>query len=148
MTIPKGFCVYDKKENKILTSAQAQAEGIFMLPVGMIARSTGINERGALIAFEMLPNMIPLYYSGIKDENGTELYEGDLLEIDEITRFGSAWKTHAAIMWNPYDNRLGIMSPHVANGEQGENVASCRKIGNLFVSPELFDKFFKTDAKK
>jgi uncharacterized phage protein (TIGR01671 family) len=83
-------------------------------------------EYGNVVGTYPKDKVIPLQYTGLKDRNGTEIYEGDIIEIRDL------------------DGYIGI---HVVDFDYGEYVAGYFRlrltahrgivIGNIYENPEL-----------
>lgn len=87
-------------------------------------------------------NDLPLMqYTGLKDKNGVEIYDGDIIEnhqadINVVHWYGNGWcyqNYHANSLplddlWNPYDD---------ASNEEGERFTGHEIVGNIHQNPEL-----------
>jgi hypothetical protein len=73
-------------------------------------------------------------YTGIKDKNGREIYEGDIIGIPEIVPIVVAFDRGAFIQntVGPYSTLLDFISEHSLCGEP-------EVIGNIHESPELLN---------
>ena len=82
-----------------------------------------------------------MQYTGLKDKNGKEIYEGDIIknhqaDVNIVHWFGNGWhyeNYHAASLplddlWNPYS---------AINVIDGESVTGHELIGNIHQNPEL-----------
>jgi hypothetical protein len=67
-----------------------------------------------------------MQYTGLKDKNGVEIYEGDILE-------SGAYRLRVE-----YDNRLAGWQPMFLMRHDPENY--CEVIGNIYENPELLEK--------
>jgi len=82
-------------------------------------------------------DVILMQYTGLFDKNGTEIYEGDIVKIDEIY-------PHHEIRWfgpnyPAFDLHPGL-SFDEANGlseRTSDGVCDCEVIGNIHENPEL-----------
>ncbi len=74
-------------------------------------------------------------YTGLKDKNGVEIYDGDILEIVSW-HFSGKWRSE--IKWDP--NSVSFVVKNVV-GDIGVFVTEnfCTVIGNIYENPELLD---------
>jgi hypothetical protein len=69
-----------------------------------------------------------MQYTGLKDKNGKEIYEGDVLRSPKTEDVGP-------VVWDELDTGPGFIwrHPMMYMGQMDE----CEVIGNIYVNPEL-----------
>jgi uncharacterized phage protein (TIGR01671 family) len=72
---------------------------------------------------------IPMQYTGLKDKNGKEIYEGDIIKGFDFT---------AKVYWNIYQASFQIKTSNNGGAFLNEEYMSNFEIvGNIFENPEL-----------
>lgn len=86
------------------------------------------------------PTLTHLQYTGLKDRNGTEIYEGDVVvrwwRYKRKNDYAWIRQHHATkvIAWRESSTGVGW---NIGKGEGGESRGEWEVIGNVFENPEL-----------
>lgn len=81
---------------------------------------------------DCVDRLIPLQYTGLKDKNGKEIYEGDIIFQD-----AEGYRTTGIVKLS--DDLRWCVGSHYINGSSFYN--KFRKIiGNIYENPELLEK--------
>lgn len=122
------FKAWHTKLSKMFTTEEMVKDQMALLPDGRFC-----NVHGADTSLSTFPPMIPLQYSGIKDEEGEELYEGDIV-------------TNAAARWEVIKSEgcfcgkmLGIGYEERKTHLALRAIRGIKKIGNRYENPELLN---------
>lgn len=119
---------YWYKEGK--TMLPGESLGFIVRVASRTARETGIVPTAE--SFE--DNYIPLQYTGLKDKNGKEIYEGDILETeDRVVKV--SWHELAGCWDTDFVRYKGKRNSNGLNNSDWRFRAEV--IGNLYSNPEL-----------
>jgi len=90
--------------------------------------------RDILTASETI-GVIPMQYTGLKDKNGKDVFEGDVLRI-------TSWSTTFKVVWDDYYAKFTVVKIESDLGRKLDYIPSeeCEIIGNIYENPELLTK--------
>ena len=122
------FRFWDKSRKKFTDYGAIHIDG------NLMARSATF---GGLYDFadeEMEESIIIQQYTGLKDRNGVEIYEGDVITQDGYTQHVQ-WSDMGA--WWALVN---IPNVHSGNHLSALDFDECEVIGNIYKNPELLER--------
>lgn len=105
-----------------------------------LALDQGLKQDGIFIPF--IDSLIVMQYTGLKDKNGKEIYEGDIVEFDnqDPTTF-TDYRERGTVVW---DKEFAKFSIQYKDGFRGGDVTyspiykrNKEVIGNIYENPEL-----------
>lgn len=121
--------------------------GRFMDPKERSAVSLGITPEGYVFVRDDPMDVMLLHYTGKADDKGEPLIEGDIVECQYITEFGSTMPVRGIVKYAVEDERY-VIDVFTAGGDnQSGSVAGAVKIGNVFLDNELANEVY-TGKKK
>lgn len=77
-----------------------------------------------------LDDAIIQQFTGLKDKEGKEIYEGDIILFDHSAKYG-------AVKWISESDGWDYSGWHSDNMDYGGMLQSCKVIGNMFENSEL-----------
>ena len=77
---------------------------------------------------QYMRHIVPLQYTGLKDKNGKEIYEGDIIQFPEIIPLTVGYEK-GSFVW-------GNLAPFITIREKLEEMPG-KVIGNIYENPEL-----------
>lgn len=78
-----------------------------------------------------------MQFTGLKDKNGVEIYENDVIEVFDTGRYQVVWNQEAACFETKLLNKVGLESFMFENFFDGFNPDRVMVIGNIHQHPEL-----------
>lgn len=76
------------------------------------------------------PNLILMQYTGLKDKNGIEIFEGDILAVNNEPLYKVEWANHMSM----FD-----LVKLDGSGSSTDDMWLCEVIGNIYENPDLLE---------
>jgi uncharacterized phage protein (TIGR01671 family) len=142
------FRAWEKREKRMIYADEAKNEKS-LLAIGFhglpIAVDDGSFRDDEIIGWNIDHRIELMQYTGLKDKNGKEIYEGDIVQVE------SFYDTqYAKVIWGPVSNMYIWMNGetwlfHFASGVEGPVYPHCQEcngertsiVGNIYEHPEL-----------
>jgi uncharacterized phage protein (TIGR01671 family) len=83
---------------------------------------------------EDFQDLIPMQYTGLKDKNGREIYEGDILQTDKGTIGVAEWLEMGKFALVFRDEEIGFKQPRLVLDSYSNR---SNVVGNVYENPEL-----------
>jgi uncharacterized phage protein (TIGR01671 family) len=118
------FRAWNGKMEKMFSAEDMAEDQMTLLPTGQFINVS--SESTKLSIIYPLDAMLPLQYTGLKDKNGKEIYEGDIVKVPQFPR-------PLFVKWdyNGYHLFENICNEASLGGVEDE------VIGNIYENPEL-----------
>jgi len=127
------FRGWHTKHKKMFSAEEMARDQLTLLPTGCF-----INVSSTSTTFSEVydsDKFIPLQYTGLKDKNGKEIYEGDMLKDD--TGMGRVLFCAPAFVVIDYSGLVWSLGGGIVNIK--DNLLNTEVIGNIYESPELLE---------
>ena len=132
------FRAWHKEQKKMYPAEELGRDQMTLMPDGRgFANISG--ESTHLSAIDDGRKMIPLQYTGLKDKNGKEIYEGDIVNIP-AQWWHNNWSPRSDKRESPIYNeevREPIGNNLFSSGDWTVEADDCEVIGNIYENPEL-----------
>ncbi len=130
-------------QKKMFSAEEMAHDQMTLLPTGQFINVHGQDVK--LSTIYSSDKFIPLQFTGLKDKNGKEIYEGDIVKIlvnrETLNRFckmiaGQIFKIdwdENNLSWQCGTHYEGLSLAHCREGQ-------CEVIGNIYENPELSER--------
>lgn len=128
-------------QKKMYSAEEMASDQLTLLPTGQFINVSG----EATWKSQIMPpdKFIPLQYTGLKDRNGKEIYEGDIIGIPSLEEEGTFeigevyWNDREAAWYVKTDESDDELNSFADDQFRPED--NCEVIGNIYENPELLE---------
>lgn len=90
--------------------------------------------------YSMKHNLL-LQYTGLKDKNGKDIFEGDIIKETKVYRYSDDVDVNIyQIVWNENVTGFTAENENGSNTIHQNNMGVCEVIGNIYENPELLEE--------
>ena len=137
--IARAARIYDKVSRTMLYPQDMARLGVFLDGTGTAVQ---VKKKGLFskTVVAKLQNVVVMYLTGLKTDRGEDIWEGDILDVDIPTDWGSCLKARGYMQWHAHDGKWFVHIPNppalIAQGEDFHLVGATRQ-GDIYQTPEL-----------
>jgi len=104
-------------------------------------RQTAFNRGNINLMYDVMCNLNPsrilMQYTGLKDKNGKEIYEGDLVEFEYISHMNIVKRIKRVVFYDETFARFSTAQENDEDGEYLDEGVYMKIIGNIHENQEL-----------
>lgn len=129
------FRAWHATAKKMFTAEEMAEDQLTLLPTGKFINVSGTSTNLSTI----YESMVPLQYTGLKDCNGKEIYEGDVVQdIVMGSNCQIVYTEYANFGLSPLNFKMDDLKYEIIDPAYSETTLEV--IGNVFQNPELLKK--------
>ena len=127
------FRAWDKKKRKMIYLSPNDTI-LFQNGKCTVWKENQYDETEECFCCETFSNVIPMLYSGCKDKNGEEIYEGDLVMVADY----ASWEGLYKVAWDE-ESLMYVLVDAYGDKEKMCEFEHYLVFGNIYENPELLD---------
>lgn len=137
------FMAWDKKLKRLISNEEFAFSPYFIQADGKVIICDPGNEEHN---FEELKDYILMQYTGLKDKNDKEIYEGYIVRLTDIDNeleiFTVIWEKSGYFTLKPFIDNEGYVPTlgYFTDRDSNDNYYTIEIIGNIYENPELLEK--------
>ena len=128
------FRAWDKKKRKMIYLSPNDTI-LFQNGKCTVWKENQYDETEECFCCETFSNVIPMLYSGRKDKNGEEIYEGDLVMVADY----ASWEGLYKVIWDE-ENLMYMIEDAYGDREKLCEFEEYLKKGNIYENLELLER--------